>query len=93
MNEVAVVVPDRPGNPLFRRPRHSRIRVHHRPDTWGETGPDYRNRRHWFGGRLHFLEMGLEKLMLYIIVRFPMTSVVCFVWAQALLLSIMVNGV
>lgn len=31
--------------------------------------------------------------MLAAIVRFPLTSAVCFIWAQALGLSIMVNGV
>jgi hypothetical protein len=31
--------------------------------------------------------------MAHIAVRFPLTSAVCFVWAQALILSLMVNGI
>lgn len=31
--------------------------------------------------------------MLHMAVRFPLTSLVCFIWVQALMLSIMVNGV
>jgi hypothetical protein len=36
--------------------------------------------------------MGLEKLSTHIAVKFPLTCVVCFVWVQALLLSVLVNG-
>lgn len=31
--------------------------------------------------------------MLHLSVRFPLTSLVCFIWAQALILSFMVNGI
>lgn len=93
MNEAAIVVPARTGNSLFRRSGHSLIRVCDRPGAWGEAGPNYRNRRNWFSGRLYFLKMGLERLMLHLSVRFPLTSIVCFVWVQTLILSLMVNGV
>lgn len=31
--------------------------------------------------------------MLTAVVKFPLTSAVCFIWAQAVALSILVNGV
>lgn len=31
--------------------------------------------------------------MTHIVVRFPRTYGVCFVWAQAMMLSILVNGI